>query len=104
MVTGPDGVITGSTALLRAERTGRGNGRVYVITFEAVDGQGGHRTGSVSVGVPKSLKPGTQIIDDGQAFDSTKEPARHHRHHHHDDDDDDEHGKRHDRDGRKAKR
>jgi hypothetical protein len=65
-------VIQGATALLRAERSGTGNGRVYEVSFEATDGRGGSCTGSVLVGVPKSMKPGVPIVDDGQAFDSTQ--------------------------------
>jgi hypothetical protein len=43
-----------STALLRAERSGTGSGRLYVIEFTAEDGKGGSATGSVTVSVPKS--------------------------------------------------
>ncbi len=70
--TSPDAVIKGSTVLLRAERSGTGNGRVYHVHFTADDGQGGACTGSVKVGVPKSMRPGLPIIDDGQLYDSTQ--------------------------------
>jgi hypothetical protein len=43
--------------MLRAERSGKGNGRVYQVDFTADDGQGGSCTGSVNVGVPHSMKP-----------------------------------------------
>ena len=55
-----------STALLRAERSGGGSGRLYVIEFTAEDGKGGTATGSVTVTVPKSAsKPAT---DSGLRF------------------------------------
>jgi hypothetical protein len=37
---------------VRAERSGKGDGRVYTITFSASDGRGGTTTGTVTVGVP----------------------------------------------------
>jgi hypothetical protein len=67
--TSPDAVIQGDKVLLRAERAGTGNGRVYQITFRADDGDGGTCTGSVSVCVPQSYKD-TSCQDDGQVFDS----------------------------------
>ena len=69
--TSPDAVIQGSTILLRAERSGTGNGRVYRITFTADDGNGGTCVGSVSVTVPHSRGREAQpAIDDGQAYNS----------------------------------
>jgi probable HAF family extracellular repeat protein len=55
--TSPDAVPqeTGMI-LLRAERAGGGNGRVYRVHFRADDGLGGVCTGSVSVIVPKNMK------------------------------------------------
>jgi len=70
--TSPDAVIQRNTVLLRAERSGTGNGRVYQVNFTANDGQGGVCTGSVKVGVPHSMKPGTSAVDDGQLYDSTQ--------------------------------
>jgi uncharacterized membrane protein len=68
--TAPDGVIqSNGTALLRAERAGPANGRVYAVAFTASDDQGGMCTGTVTVGVPHSRK--SVPVDDGQAFDST---------------------------------
>ena len=53
--TSPDGQGVGTpTAEVRAERVGRGNGRVYHISFTADDGNGGSCTGEVLVSVPKS--------------------------------------------------
>jgi len=69
--TGPDAVIQGSTVLLRAERSGSGNGRVYRINFTATDSQGGSCSGSVSVSVPHDMKQGHTSVDDGQTFNST---------------------------------
>jgi hypothetical protein len=71
----PDAVIRGDTVLLRAETSGL-NGRVYAIHFRASDGQGATCDGSVAVGVPRSMKAGRTIIDDGQLYDSTREPRR----------------------------
>jgi len=70
--TAPDAVLRGATALLRAERSGTGNGRVYRIEFRATDDVGGTCTGSVNVQVPRSLKPGVLVLDDGQLYDSTR--------------------------------
>ena len=70
--TSPDAVIQGSQALVRAERWGGGNGRVYQINFSANDGQGGGCSGSVKVTVPHSMKPGSAAVDDGQLYDSTQ--------------------------------
>ncbi len=70
--TFPDGDGIGtSVARLRAERSGRGNGRIYEISFEANDGKGGSCTGSVNVCVPHDEGKGRQrCIDDGQIYDS----------------------------------
>jgi hypothetical protein len=67
----PDAALQGAGVLLRAERAGTGNGRVYRVTFTADDGLGGLCTGSVDVTVPKSMKPEQGAVDDGQAYDST---------------------------------
>ena len=69
--TSPDAVIQGSTVLLRAERSAKGNGRVYRINFTATDAQGGSCSGSVIVFVPHDRKDQT-AVDDGQNFDSTQ--------------------------------
>ena len=68
--TSPDGFGVGaSTAEIRAERSGTGNGRVYHIGFTADDGRGGICTGEVLVGVPHDKKD--VAIDDGPNYDST---------------------------------
>jgi hypothetical protein len=65
-----DAVIQCATVLLRSERSGLANGRVYRINFEADDGVGGVCTGFVTVCVPHDRRPGAACIDDGQAFNS----------------------------------
>jgi hypothetical protein len=70
--TSPDAFIHGSSAEIRAERAALRNGRVYRIGFTADDGNGGSCIGAVTVGVPNNWRPGQQIVDDGQAFDSTQ--------------------------------
>ncbi|MFC1941095.1 hypothetical protein ACFLWL_01610, partial [Chloroflexota bacterium] len=69
----PDaGGIGTDLASIRAEREGKGDGRVYVISFTADDGAGGVAEGSVKIGVPhdKSNKD-CQAIDSGQYYDAT---------------------------------
>jgi hypothetical protein len=48
----PDAIVEGAVALLRAERDGEGDGRVYVIGFAATDPAGLRCEGSVRVCVP----------------------------------------------------
>ena len=70
--TTPDAFGVGtSTALLRAERQGGGNGRVYEISYRAADGDAGTCVGSVKVCVPKSQGRSSGCIDDGQLYDAT---------------------------------
>ena len=68
--TAIDAVINGDgTVLLRAERLGSGDGRVYRIYFTAADGESS-ASGVVVVTVPQSVtKP---AIDSGGDFDSTQ--------------------------------
>lgn len=66
----PDAVIQEGAVVLRAERAGTENGRVYVVSFTADDGFESC-TGSVTVTVPHSRK-GAPAVDDGQGFDSTQ--------------------------------
>jgi hypothetical protein len=71
--TCPDGFGVGtSQARVRAERSGTGNGRVYVLSFTATDANGGSCNGTVKVGVPHDRN--STPIDGGQAYDSTKCP------------------------------
>jgi alpha-tubulin suppressor-like RCC1 family protein len=69
--TAPDAVILEDALLLRAERRGNGNGRVYEVHFVAADGQGGSCSGVVTVGVPHSMKAGGSATNDGAVYDST---------------------------------
>lgn len=64
-IINPDG-----TVLLRAERAGKGNGRVYHIHFTASDIEGSV-SGVVKVSVPHSKKTDV-AIDGGELFDSTR--------------------------------
>jgi hypothetical protein len=69
--TAPDAVLQGGTVLLRAERAGGGNGRVYRMSFLADDGSGGTCTGQVSVCVPPSKGRNVPpCVDDGQTYNS----------------------------------
>ncbi|GIW70670.1 MAG: hypothetical protein KatS3mg102_0212 [Planctomycetota bacterium] len=72
----PDAIILdgGRRVLVRAERSGLGNGRVYHIQFTAEDGRGGSCSGTVQVGVPHDLRRGFVIVDDGPLYDSTAGP------------------------------
>ena len=66
-----DGVGT-ATASVRAERSGDGDGRVYVINFTAIDESGGQTTGSVQVKVPHDQAgKGCEAVDSGQNYDAT---------------------------------
>ena len=66
--TSPDAAVAGQQILLRSERAGTGNGRVYVVHFTASDGQGGSCNGVVSVSVPHSKKD--TAADSGQFYNS----------------------------------
>jgi len=67
--TSPDGEIDGDTAKVRSERSGKGDGRVYEISFTADDGNGGSCSGLVQVGVPHDKKD--TAVNSGTIFDST---------------------------------
>lgn len=70
----PDGMGLGaSTAKVRAERYGRGNGRVYHISFNAVDPYGNECRGTVMVSVPHD-QSGAPAVDEGPLYDSTITP------------------------------
>jgi hypothetical protein len=69
----PDAKIDGaSVALLRAERSGNNDGRVYTILFTALDVHDLAATGSVKVCVPHDRGEVCPCIDDGQKYDATK--------------------------------
>jgi len=70
----PDAYGIGTNiATVRAERSGDGDGRVYVVNFIAEDGNGGVSEGSVIIGVPhdKSGKA-CSAVDSGQDYDATQ--------------------------------
>ncbi len=57
--TNTDWQITGPHSLnLRAERSGKGSGRIYTVTIEAVDEVGNQTTGEVIVTVPHDMGKG----------------------------------------------
>jgi len=70
--TCPDAAGVGtSTASLRAERSGAGDGRAYHVSFRADDGKGGQCSGTVAACVPRS---GHTCVDQGALADSTSCP------------------------------
>jgi hypothetical protein len=71
--TAIDAVIDGDVVLLRAERSGNGNGRVYRVYFTASNA-GGSASGVVFVTVPHNRKK--PAIDSGGVYDSTKGTPR----------------------------
>jgi hypothetical protein len=73
--TAPDGSGVGtSTAYVRAERSGPGTGRIYIISFTATDGGGGQCSGTLLANVPHDQGQGYTPVDTGQRFDSTMVP------------------------------
>jgi len=68
--TGPDAFIQGDRVLLRAERSGTSDGRVYRVAFTATAAAGGSCSGVVSVGVPLQVK--STPVDSGRVYDSTQ--------------------------------
>ncbi len=70
--TGPDAAVGQQPAqvLLRAERSGGGNGRVYVVHFTGADGRGANCSAAITVTVPHSQGPRGSAIDSGQTFNS----------------------------------
>lgn len=68
--TAIDGIIVGDgTVLLRAERSGTGDGRMYHINFTASDLEGSD-SGTIEVCVPHNKKKA--VIDGGSLYDSTQ--------------------------------
>jgi hypothetical protein len=59
-----------AAALVRAERTGTGNGRVYHIFYTATDSAGASCNGTVTVGVPHDQGKGSAPVDGGPLFSS----------------------------------
>jgi hypothetical protein len=74
--TAPDGTGVGSnTAYVRAERAGPGTGRIYFITFTAMD-QSGNYCGPITLtaNVPHDQGQGFTPVYTGQKYDSTMVP------------------------------
>jgi hypothetical protein len=70
--TSPDAVLQpGGTVLLRVERSGISNGRVYRVSFAAHDDHEVSCTGAVIICVPHDRHSDT-CIDDGQRYDATE--------------------------------
>jgi len=62
-----------SQAMIRAERSGLKDGRVYVINFMGEDGKGGMCNASVVVKVPHDQSSKScPAVDSGQKYDATK--------------------------------
>jgi hypothetical protein len=68
----PDAVLKGSQALLRAERSAHGNGRVYHVSFRATDAAGASCTATVKACVPHDRS--RPCGDGGPLYDSTLTP------------------------------
>jgi hypothetical protein len=68
--TARDAVIRADFVLLRAERDEHRDGRVYFVDFRATDASGASCTGTVSVGVPRSLGRGDEAKDSHERHDS----------------------------------
>src|SRR6185295_15747142 len=70
--TCPDATGVGTaSAKLRAERSGRQDGRVYHVFFKATDSRGGQCQGEVKVCVPHDHGHGEACVDEGALYDST---------------------------------
>lgn len=66
--TSPDATLT--PLAVRAERNGKGDGRVYHVNFTADDAHGGVCTGMVSVCVPHDQGQGNTCVDGGPLHNS----------------------------------
>lgn len=63
--TTDDIIITGATTfLLRAEREGAGDGRVYTVRYEVMDSSGNTQAATCAVSVPHDMS-GKAAVDDG---------------------------------------
>ncbi|MDD1656224.1 MAG: hypothetical protein LUO87_02485, partial [Methanomicrobiales archaeon] len=86
----PDAIISldSQSVQIRTERSGTSNGRVYIISFSASDGNGGVSDGTVQICVPHDQSDKCKdegdcwcpekkccCIDDGQDFDATLPPT-----------------------------
>ncbi|MDH5622487.1 MAG: hypothetical protein OEY74_10430, partial [Gammaproteobacteria bacterium] len=73
--TSPDAVDVGTdTPSIRRERSGTGDGRVYILSFEATDSNTlASCSGILTIGVPHDQGQGAVPIDSGDRFNSTGE-------------------------------
>ena len=71
--TPTDVVIQSNGSVLRSERSGNGDGRVYAITYTATTPLGdGCIDKTVKVGVPHDQGKGATLIDSGQQYDASE--------------------------------
>lgn len=63
-------IVDDTTFMLRSERAGPGNGRVYVVTFEVTDSEGNASMGTCTFAVPHD-QSGMAAVDDGPAYEVT---------------------------------
>lgn len=61
-------IVDQTTFMLRAERAGGGNGRVYLVQFEVVDSEGNASMGACRFAVPHD-QSGASAVDDGAAYE-----------------------------------
>jgi hypothetical protein len=75
--TTPDAMAgaSGNQVRLRAERSGRGDGRVYRVAFTATDPSGASCTGTAKVSVPHDRR-GAAAVDSGGTVDSMSAAAQ----------------------------
>jgi hypothetical protein len=75
--TSPDAVAGagGDQVRLRAERSGRGDGRIYRIAYVASDPSGASCSGTVTVAVPHDRR-GAPAVDSGGSYDSMTAPVQ----------------------------
>jgi len=67
----PDAIVCGESVQLRAERSGAGDGRVYMVHVVATDASGNSGSCDVAVSVPMSRGKHGTAVDSGQVFDPT---------------------------------
>ncbi|MGH9278414.1 MAG: FG-GAP-like repeat-containing protein [Acidimicrobiales bacterium] len=70
--TAPDAVAgpSANTVWVKSERAAKGDGRVYVVSYTASDGNGGACTGAHVVRVPRDQAKGATAVDSGQTVNS----------------------------------
>lgn len=78
----PDAIcLSGSTVWLRGEcdpgtKENPGNGRVYEVSFKAVDDLGAESRGKVKVMVPVTTMAAENALDDSSRYDSSFDPTK----------------------------